>query len=40
MSHSLGGQTMKQSMMFIPTLREVPSDAEIRSHQFYSRWIY
>ena len=28
---------MKQSMMFIPTLREVPSDAEIRSHQFLLR---
>ena len=28
---------MKQSMTFIPTLREVPSDAEIRSHQFLLR---
>ncbi len=28
---------MKQSKMFIPTLREVPSDAEIRSHQFLLR---
>jgi len=28
---------MKQSQYFIPTLREVPSDAEIRSHQFLLR---
>ena len=28
---------MKQSQSFIPTLREVPSDAEIRSHQFLLR---
>lgn len=28
---------MKQSMTFIPTLREVPSDAEICSHQFLLR---
>jgi len=28
---------MKQSKTFIPTLREVPSDAEIRSHQFLLR---
>lgn len=28
---------MKQSMTFIPTLRQVPSDAEIRSHQFLLR---
>ena len=28
---------MKQSMLFIPTMREVPSDAEIRSHQFLLR---
>ncbi|MGL4337124.1 MAG: proline--tRNA ligase [Turicibacter sp.] len=28
---------MKQTKMFIPTLREVPSDAEIRSHQFLLR---
>ncbi|MFJ7976435.1 proline--tRNA ligase [Peribacillus sp. NPDC096379] len=28
---------MKQSMTFIPTLREVPADAEIRSHQLLLR---
>lgn len=28
---------MKQSMTFIPTLRELPSDAEIRSHQLLLR---
>jgi prolyl-tRNA synthetase len=28
---------MKQSMMLIPTLREVPADAEIRSHQLLLR---
>ncbi len=28
---------MKQSMMLIPTLREVPSDAEIKSHQLLLR---
>jgi prolyl-tRNA synthetase len=28
---------MKQSMMFIPTLREVPADAEIKSHQLLLR---
>lgn len=28
---------MKQSMTFIPTLREVPSDAEIKSHQLLLR---
>lgn len=32
-----GGETMKQSAMFIPTLREVPADAEIRSHQLLIR---
>ena len=28
---------MKQSMMLIPTLREVPADAEIKSHQLLLR---
>lgn len=28
---------MKQSMTFIPTLREVPADAEVRSHQLMLR---
>ncbi|MCP8969030.1 proline--tRNA ligase [Ectobacillus ponti] len=28
---------MKQSMLFSPTLREVPSDAEVRSHQLLLR---
>lgn len=28
---------MKQSMTFIPTLREVPSDAEVKSHQLMLR---
>ena len=28
---------MKQSMVFIPTLREVPADAEIKSHQLLLR---
>lgn len=28
---------MRQSMMFSPTLREVPSDAEVRSHQLLLR---
>ena len=28
---------MKQSMMLIPTLREVPADAEITSHQLLLR---
>ncbi|MFD1735852.1 proline--tRNA ligase [Bacillus salitolerans] len=28
---------MKQSMMFIPTLREIPSDADVRSHQLLLR---
>ena len=28
---------MKQSMTFIPTLREVPADAEIKSHQLLLR---
>ena len=28
---------MKQSLTFIPTMREVPSDAEIRSHQLLLR---
>ncbi|WAA10749.1 proline--tRNA ligase [Fervidibacillus albus] len=28
---------MKQSKMFIPTLREVPSEAEIKSHQYLVR---
>jgi prolyl-tRNA synthetase len=28
---------MKQSMMFIPTLREVPGDAEVKSHQLLLR---
>ncbi len=28
---------MKQSMSFIPTLREVPADAEIKSHQLLLR---
>lgn len=28
---------MKQSKIFIPTLKEVPSDAEIKSHQFLIR---
>ncbi|WP_108669658.1 proline--tRNA ligase [Peribacillus acanthi] len=28
---------MKQSMMFIPTLREVPADAEVKSHQLLLR---
>lgn len=28
---------MKQSMMFIPTLREVPADADIKSHQLLIR---
>ncbi|WP_273125589.1 proline--tRNA ligase [Bacillus weihaiensis] len=28
---------MKQSMMFIPTLREVPADAEVKSHQLMLR---
>jgi len=32
-----GPEKMKQSKMFIPTLREVPSDAEIRSHQYLLR---
>ncbi len=30
-------QDMKQSMMFIPTLREVPADAEVKSHQLLLR---
>jgi len=30
-------QMMKQSMMLIPTLREVPADAEIKSHQLLLR---
>ncbi|GMB08423.1 proline--tRNA ligase 1 [Thermolongibacillus altinsuensis] len=30
-------QEMKQSMSFIPTLREVPADAEIKSHQLLLR---
>jgi prolyl-tRNA synthetase len=28
---------MKQSMMFIPTLREVPADADVKSHQLLLR---
>lgn len=28
---------MKQSMTLIPTLREVPADAEIKSHQLLLR---
>ena len=28
---------MKQSLTFIPTMREIPSDAEIRSHQLLLR---
>ena len=28
---------MKQSMVFSPTLREVPTDAEIKSHQLLLR---
>ena len=28
---------MKQSLTFIPTMREVPSDAEIKSHQLLLR---
>ncbi len=28
---------MKQSMSFIPTLRELPADAEIKSHQLLLR---
>ena len=28
---------MKQSMTLIPTLREVPSDAEVKSHQLLLR---
>ncbi|WP_226665645.1 proline--tRNA ligase [Metabacillus litoralis] len=28
---------MKQSMMFIPTLREIPADAEVKSHQLMLR---
>ena len=28
---------MKQSMTFIPTLREVPADAEIKTHQLLLR---
>ncbi len=28
---------MKQSMVFSPTLREVPADAEIKSHQLLLR---
>src|SRR3954468_7391966 len=28
---------MKQSMMLIPTLREVPADAEVKSHQLLLR---
>lgn len=28
---------MKQSMTFIPTLREVPADAEVKSHQLMLR---
>ena len=28
---------MKQSMTLIPTLREVPADAEIKSHQMLLR---
>lgn len=28
---------MKQSMTFIPTLREVPADADIKSHQLLLR---
>ncbi len=28
---------MKQSMMFIPTLREVPTDADVKSHQLLLR---
>ena len=28
---------MKQSITFIPTLREVPADAEIKSHQLLLR---
>jgi prolyl-tRNA synthetase len=30
-------QIMKQSMSFIPTLREVPADAEVKSHQLLLR---
>lgn len=32
-----GAFEMKQSMTFIPTLREVPADADIRSHQLLLR---
>ena len=28
---------MKQSLTFIPTMREIPSDAEIKSHQLLLR---
>lgn len=31
------GTEMKQSRTFIPTMREIPSDAEIKSHQFLLR---
>ena len=31
---------MKQSMVFSPTLREVPADAEIKSHQLLLRRFY
>ena len=32
---------MKQSKMLIPTLREVPADAEIKSHQLIlTCWVY
>lgn len=33
----IGVQEMKQSNTFIPTLRELPADAEIKSHQLLLR---
>ena len=31
---------MKQSLTFIPTLREVPADADVKSPSITACWIY